>query len=370
MRQTALLAGNRIAVHVWVENPTDGPISDLRLRLAAPSFIKLGEPVGDEICRIASAAIPLVTVPAHSALDPQREFCLQADQWVEEQDVNVAFSLAYLRSNANPPERGVAVVEKKLSIGLFGTDTVAGVSLRLATYFLPGMLLFLLLRVGRLRGLDRLTAVDVAVLSVLFSVGLVWLGSYFFGTKGVSALIFLILCGIAAALGLAAIAVQQTAVFFRSLLLIDVADSTLDALKKALRQNAVKSALCFGRPQPTAALVIARGGALYAGALAARTNEGGTALLGWFELETKNPQLLACMQRLHGKRKLLQLIKLGEKSEVTPTVRNAVQQRSAAGVWESTGAELKRIPKEEVAQVSRGPIDGLVINDRPISVAG
>ena len=96
----------------------------------------------------------------------------------------------------------------------------------------------------------------------------------------------------------------------------------------------------------------------------------GTALLGWFELETKNPQLLACMQRLHGKRKLLQLIKLGEKSEVTPTVRNAVQQRSAAGVWESTGAELKRIPKEEVAQVSRGPIDGLVINDRPISVAG
>jgi len=160
MERGDLLAGQTMKVRVWVQNPTDATMTgpdgkELVLHFDASEYLKLGQVDGNGGC--VSAAEGLLDVTAkldpHSGTLVPLELCLRANSSIHEEDVNLAFSLPYVleaRPDAENPQgmkrADVAVVEEKVSVSLLGSDAVGGLSLKLLTFCLPGMLFFFLLK--------------------------------------------------------------------------------------------------------------------------------------------------------------------------------------------------------------------------------
>jgi hypothetical protein len=67
---------------------------------------------------------------------------------VEERDISLGFSITYTLAKDGQSISRYLVAEKKVKVGLFGTETVGGVSLRLAAYVVPGLLFLMILRAG------------------------------------------------------------------------------------------------------------------------------------------------------------------------------------------------------------------------------
>ncbi|HEY0526604.1 MAG TPA: hypothetical protein VGD08_24640 [Stellaceae bacterium] len=379
--QSALLAGQWIGLNVWIDNPTDHPITDLRLRLNAPDFIGLGDPVksqdGHADCRDTGPVVPFDPIPANSTLDPPRRLCLKAANWVEEQDVNVAFSLVYATTDGAKPQHGVLLVEKKLSIGLFGTDTVAGVSLRLAAYFLPGLFMLMILRV---RGIGNLSGTESAAVSIVISVAVLWFVSQFLPQlkifqdlkflqhpKGISAELFLIVSLICAAFGLMVAGGHALVAWLRRHMkearLIATTDEPAEALAKALRQKKTK-------PGSTPVMLLKRDEIRYAASLWAEADNGDTILLGWFKVRTPdNAKVHARMVKLLSGKKLRRLIALARRKNIAIEESNAVRTRvPAKGEWEPAASVIVRVPKEEVDQITQEPIADLGVTDPPIRI--
>jgi hypothetical protein len=282
-----LVAGRALAAHIWVVNPTDAHLGDMHVRLSAPSYLQLGHANGDkcEVLLGAPAQVALPDLGPHTAYLSPIELCLQARETVEEADITIALSLSYTQQSSASQGTGLVVSEKKLSIGLFGTETVAGTSLRLAAYFIPGLIFVILLRLARLPWFDRGGAEGTALI-VVFSVALSLLAGWIFrighlsGLElggGINALFFLLLCVIAAgiALILAFVSYLWTRLqrICRARIKVGANDPLDIVMLKALR-IAPK-----GYPTVT---VVTKKDQRFVGSLMADMDDGGTVLLGWF----------------------------------------------------------------------------------------
>jgi hypothetical protein len=385
LEENALLAEHWIGLHVWIENPTDQPFSDVQLQLAAPNFIELGEIVRRasgtiDRCQRGAPLIPLGTLGANAVLQPPHALCLYATSAVEERDVNLAFSLDYAVTGP-PLRRGVVVVEKQLSVGLFGTDTVAGVSLRLATYLIPGLLLMAVLRFGGIEAIVNLPDTYAAAISVLVSVSMTWLAANWSGITGISARLFLILCMSALGLGVVGNVVRALLIAWRDsrqARLIGKDDSPVEALAKALHQR---------RDSVPPVTITTWGGESYAGALSALTQDKGTALLGWFKVDLRQGErppecrLLLLIQSLFGpgamhdrvERRLMycwmrRLVDLAIANRHPPTELNLIRQKTQEGAWEGSAdaGSLKRFRPDDILQISHDPVVGLDVKDPPV----
>ena len=373
LEKTELLAGKSIGLRLWVENPTDTALTEIGLRFFAPDFIEIGrlDQTKPGSCD-TSLQQPIILrassgLGAKSAFDPPEAFCLKAKDTIEEQDVNVVFSIVYRLAGSKQPETGVAVVERKLSVGLFGTDTVAGVSLRLAAYIVPGLLLMLVLKLAKVPWLVDLDAAELGTFSVLISVALSlgaaqlaevgWLSGLFFGAaSGVSAKLFLVLCSITLLLALAIAGVFAAIRRYRRLRTVDAGDEDVDILTKALRST--------WNPLPT--IVVARNQMRYIGSLSARTADGGVALVGWFELDPPaGSELRQNLERLLAQRAFLQALELAQKNHLDPARANGIR-RSEAGNLRPTDEGVHVFQPAEHPRVSRGAVPGLGIEPAPL----
>src|SRR5260370_25811402 len=50
-----LRAGETIGLHVWIENPTNAPLTGVRFRYVGPDFVKLGTLGADMVCAVNTA---------------------------------------------------------------------------------------------------------------------------------------------------------------------------------------------------------------------------------------------------------------------------------------------------------------------------
>jgi len=414
VERNELLAGQTIGVTVWVQNPTDSPVKDMRMRLTGPDFVAMGRTdpsqSGADRCMVPTPIGPLVLgdVAPLSVLDPPAALCLRAADSVAERDINLAFSLTYRLDKAPKPETGVIVVEKKLSVGLFGTESVAGVSLRLAAYVVPGLLLLLILRLAKVPGFSALQTAESATLSVLISVllnlvpqGLTKIGPRFvlgaFDT-GVSAWQFLIVCAAAVILGIIVAILRGIIVGVRAIVrrrrdrqrIVLPGDDPVTVLAKGL--------LSTGDPVPVT--VLASNQSKYVGSVVAPTADGGGALVGWFELHPTddvatalqtslaqwkflkalklalkygvNPtadKLRQRLQTLLAQRKFLEALKLAQKYGVNPTAVNLIREIDTAGQLTATVDTIRRFTRREFVQRIKEPVPTLGFQTDPIVLA-
>lgn len=370
-----ILAGQSVGLHVWIENPTDAQLQDVRFGYAGPRFLHIGtyQSSGNPAtCTInPGGVIRLDPIQPRSTQGAPLPLCLQADPAVDERDASLAFSTSYTVLQNGQSKPGVVVVEKKLSVGLFGTESVGGVSLRLAAYVMPGVLFMMILRLGGFPLVDKLGAPEVAALSVLGSILLFPVAAVvsrinltFEGiASAVSATLFVALCVIAAVISLAMVAIHRLCEARRlrkqKELLVELTDNDATALQKALRQAST---------DPLPVTVITNQQKRYVGSLMAPTSSGGVALLGWFQLRTEDVSLRAKLDGLIKKNLYLDALQLAHDNRIEPEMRNWVRTLSPEGTLEFTNDTGRRFRRGEVMESSIGAVEGLE-NERPLELS-
>jgi hypothetical protein len=303
LERNEILAGQTMSFSVWIENATEAKIINAALSLFGPTFLKIGTLDQSGTCSTKDT-IDLGNVDPGSTV-ARNKLCLQAESSIEERDENLGFSVSYSLQNLkdNKTTAGGLVSEKKVSLGLFGTESIGGVSLRLASYIIPGTLFLMILRLFAPKWKTELGATESVTLSVFISVLLFFLAALVFPSlhlrfagigSTVSAIAFLTLCGIAIALAFIGVAVLQDIASKeaqrRNALVVQENDRVGPIIQKALRA-------ANGNFDP---VMITAGGREYVGSLAVPTSGGGKILLGWFRLrvpdDTRRSELEECFK--------------------------------------------------------------------------
>lgn len=374
-----LLAGETVGLHVWIENPTSAQMTDVRFHYAGPAFLKFGRFKSDTEAKKDTEAekdskakkkcapketgeISLDTIAPGSALADPLPLCLQAELAVEERDLNLGFSVTYKLVKGSEKTLGFLVTEKKLSVGLFGTESVGGVSLRLAAYVVPGLLFLIILRVFGFPWLQDLKGPEVATLSVLVSVLLFFgaarvphFGLTFWGLgSAVSAVLFLVLC--AAAIVISGLMIL-THRLIKKLLWVGTRDDETIALRKALRR-------AKGDLRPVT--VTTQENKTFVGSLMVPTTNEGVALLGWFELRPpQDHRVRPRLARLLAKGRLLRALQCAAWYGIKPEMHNPIRVLSTDGTLTKTGDLIKRFDPENIKQRPQGDVPGLE-DERPL----
>jgi hypothetical protein len=184
-----------VPVQVWLSNPSDIAIGPVEVWLAGPESIHLaGSPKQPELDHLTL----LPSLAPHQ--DSRIPLHLTVDDKVREGDYNLLFGFRYHTGTGV----GVATVEKKVQLGVLGTESVGGFSLRLVALLLPGLLFWMVLQLFQ-AGTALQAAFDKGALAVLTSLLLLAIVTYRpppFLAGGMSLLGLLFLCALGAGLGL------------------------------------------------------------------------------------------------------------------------------------------------------------------------
>ncbi len=356
----ALAANDMLRGRLWLENPDTLSLSTATVQWAGPSFLEIGKPNGTR-CDVVGSQISLAPVPAKSVTS--LDLCVKSARVVVEGTFTVGFNLVYGKRDSVPTS--YVLVEKPLRIGLFGSDTVAGVSLRLASFVVPGLLFFFVLQLGNVTRVATLDSLKLSTFSVVFSLLLTGIAAAALPptqARGISILRFAGLCAVAvviAAFVLGVIRWRQNTASRRK---VGGSDDEIVALTKAL---SVKGPL-----RSPVTLTLADGQEFIGSASAGRP-EGGTALLGWFEvslpatLSTADRDDLKAMARNRDYAPLLRRLK---ELKVEPTLLNGIRERKAGVISDVDGApSIRRYAAADVQATVAGAVVGVSENE-PIKV--
>lgn len=372
----SLLAGQTMGVHAWIENPGDAELKDVQIRLAGPQFLMLGRMSGEPAqCAAAGHAAVAVagSLPAHTAAPVA--LCVQARQSVEERDVNVGSVLTY--SIGTPSRPSAVIVEKKLSVGLLGTDTVAGISLRLTSFFLPGALLLMLLTLAKFPYVDRLSGTNAAIASILISIGLSLMVGWLAANRWVAGLaqetgvsMGALVTAILLAVGLAMVMIVGNLLVMKARAL---ALQSKSAAQRALivtegddeRQMLIRALQTAGDDLDP--VTVTAGAVTYVGAAAARTASGGVVVLGWYQLEAQDPALRGSLAALISEGDYVGALRHLGPTTLAPS--NTLRELASDGTWRPSAAgNVKRVAAKEAPEIARGAVAGLGITDPPLVI--
>jgi hypothetical protein len=334
LERNEILAGQTMSFSVWIENATDAKMLNAGLSLFGPAFLKIGTLDQSGACATKDT-IDLGNVEPGSTL-VRNKLCLQAGSSIEERDENLGFGVSYSLQNQkdNKTTAGALVSEKKLSIGLFGTESVGGVSLRLASYLIPGTLFLMILRLFAPKWKIELGVTESVTLSIFISVFLFFLAAFGFPSlqlrfagigSSVSAITFLTLCGIAMALAFIAVAVLRgssvIATRWRNARIVQENDSLVTIIRKAVRA-------AEGNFDP---VMMSADGKQFFGSLAVPTSNGGKILLGWFKLKVANDRRRSNAEGWVKRNEFAKLMRKAVCWKIQPTMVDPVKEPEAGG---------------------------------------
>ncbi len=350
----AIGANAVVPTHAWIENPDTIPLSSATtLRWVGPSFLHLGTMTGSA-CVWSTRPLEIPVVPARSAAS--LDLCISSDRVVVEGTFSIGFVLLYGRGEAAPTS--YLLVEKTLRVGLLGSDTVAGVSLRLASFVVPGLLFFFLLQLRGVLAPSALDALRLATFSVVYSILLSGIAAWLYPplqVRGTSVTRFIVLCAAGAASALALSSIRQRAMAAATRRKVGLADSELTALGKALRS---------AKPRNGPFTLTLTSGRELIGATAAPRVEGGTALLGWFEIElpaghSAHPEL-GSLKKLQAEGDYCRLLERAHGLGLTPVPVNGLLERVDGKLRNVSGSpQIERFAAADVQALVQGAIQDI-----------
>lgn len=345
LERGSLTADDTVSFQLWLGNEGDTGVEGLRLHLSGPGFLSLG----DERCSPRTGnSVDL------GGLGPQEvrgvRLCLRSGEVVEEGDFNLLFTLEHRWQEAGKPRSSFIAIEKSVAVGLFGTETVGGVSLRLAALIVPGILFLGLLQLFRIDLPARVTAVDKAALSVLVSAVLIWLTTVLRspGTMpGISLSRFLLLCLMAAA---AAGLFGAVALIYRRWMKRRLVVDRFTLLRQVFKKRTtVKN------------MAVHQGGEDYIGSAILPLADGGGLLVGWFELAPDDTGLRTELTSLHKEGEWMKILNKARKARLTVGDANPIKKREADGTLSDTKEYRLRVSVPslgEAKETEDGPAQG------------
>lgn len=340
-------------VHLWIANPSSATLTRVRLHFDAPDFLRLGT-LDQRECAASGNEARLADVGPRAVLSWSG--CIRTTEGIDEGDFKVLFLIQYAWAEGDASPRGsgegYVAAERTLRLGLLGNEMIAGVSLRLVSLILPGLLFFMLLRWFKVLPAE-LNATETTMLSVLLSTFLVAAASRLFPSDLArsSDLRLWSLCGAAMALALVGVAgVRFRAKRRASLEEWPLVTPTDDAAKVLERLLATR-----GMPgQPTT--VTLRSGERFVGSLSGRSKAGEHILLGWFELDSGGDAALRRrLDSLLSKRDFPGLFAEVRAHAMTPQVRDMIRRFDGSGL-QPTANPFQLFAEADVMRVVREPV--------------
>jgi len=305
LERAELKAGGETTVDLWLFNPSGQALAAGQLYLLTPKHLEVrregcaGEPLAMPV--VAPALAPGALVPVH--------LCLKAGRRVREGSALLNVLVKYDGAWAEGQRSTMVTVQRELKVGLFGTETVAGVSLSLLALLLPGALLLWAAGAGEWKG-----PVERGTVSVLLSILIAWAVSPWVGSAGlglISAWSFLAMCGLGLAIGLVVRKVSSGVKRRRTKQHeLGPGDSTAATLRKLIEKNPEATA-----PRTTLTNDKDAGDAAV-GSLAERDVDGGWVIAGYFTIRPKADGSVTREQLEKARRKgQLALARLAERKE-------------------------------------------------------
>jgi len=177
-------SGATVSAQLWFVGAAADAVRNVCVRVIVPQWLELQRPdassVGTPDSKNASAAAP------SAPCDPSEqgpfsgagpiEMRLRVKDSVSEGAYSIAFATHYETLNdAKAVVRRYALLEKPITLGVFGANSIAGLPLQLASLALPGLLGIVLLRLCGSKLWDALSgAAEKASATVLLSLIAVW----------------------------------------------------------------------------------------------------------------------------------------------------------------------------------------------------
>lgn len=316
LERDSFRAPDEVPFELWLANGSDAEISDLRLHLGGPKFLKLGE-LGEEKCRL----LPDPKRLSLGSLGPQSvrrwPLCLLVEPEVTEGELNLLFTVESRASFVS--------IEKRVSVGVLGTQTVGGFSLGLVALIVPGLLFLGFLQASEPKLLAPFTAIGQAGFCVLFSLLLVEVSDVLVPphlAQGMSQIRFLVLCLVAVLLAASIFGLVRLKEWRENQ---EVARVTSDP-------NALLAKLMRSRPRD--AVSLREEGEEYLGSGIVALGRGLRLLVGWYEIVSEDDKLRERLVDLQVRGKWDELLKLvgDNKLEVAP--RHPIKKRGAEGQLE------------------------------------
>lgn len=179
----AIKENDAIQVRVWLTNEWDQSLSAVTLNVDSPATLKWTETT----CAKRATdwnSVTSVSQFQFGAVGPNevksKSLCVQSGSSIDVGEFNILFTADYSWNNNGVTAHSLVTTEKQLKANLFGSDTVAGVPIALASFIVPGLFFWLVL--GWLKSpwnIGGSPLGDKLIYSILISLLLLWIVNWF-----------------------------------------------------------------------------------------------------------------------------------------------------------------------------------------------
>ncbi len=332
--RNAIRENDAIQVWIWFTNEGDQSLSTVTLHINSPASINWNASEcaqwTDNTPGLGNQPVNIASVGPHQ-IRPIA-LCAKSGSNIDVGEFNILFAFDYSWTNNNIERHSIVTAEKQLKANLFGSDTVAGIPIALASFIVPGLFFWLVLAWFRPSSTNSLALGDKLIYSVLISLPLLLIVNWLSPNTGTG--ISFAKLGLYAITGVAAGAVVGVADWLRRL------DKNRKATKAQLVQerNEVKMGdapevllgkllhAFSGYHNPRAVLQTADG-KRYEGSLAAGTDNA-VAIVGWFQLDREkitSGNKAEILTELNEAKRPLDLFKLAQKYTLTIEANDPVK---------------------------------------------
>lgn len=346
-RQT-IREDDAVQVQVWLANDGERDLTELRLHVAAPSFLRWQ--IGS--CQTwrsqdyqGAATNPHDLGPLPRRAVRQTEVCLKSASDIAVGDYNLLFTFAYAWQEMGAERRAFLPVEKPLKVSLLGSDDVAGIPLSLAGFIVPGLFFWLVVGWFKVSWLpwkaEGVALGDKLIYSIVVSVVILVLGSWL-KLIDLSAGVSLTKMGqlaLAGALcGMGAVLIDYLLNHYRrNKLAREQQAMRAKQIKLGENQDQLLDKLLDSYPsarKPKASLRLKNGEELI-GSLA-RKDEGVAGLVGWFQIQPAagSPQA-ARLAELAAAGKWKEVLAFARQNKLSLQIRDPIKK-----VKQDNSAEL------------------------------
>ena len=321
-------SGATVSAQLWFVGAAADAVRNVCVRVIVPQWIELQKPdppsVGTPGSKNAPAAAPSEPCDSSeqgpfSGAGPI-EMRLKVKDSVSEGAYSIAFATHYeTLDDAKAVVRHYALLEKPITLGVFGANSIAGLPLQLASLALPGLLGIVLMRLCGSKLWDALSgAAEKASATVLLSLIAVWAlehsGWSAVSASGMSRFKLFASAIVGLSIGTVAMAVERGWLAIAARFSTRSADRERRRLERVLIVTATDSFPAMAAKAIRAKCALARkaeaqgqtdwdipigaidDGKTYLGSIVAPTIDDGLVLLGWGKV-TAGTSLAALMQK-------------------------------------------------------------------------
>lgn len=380
LQKDSLHPEDSIPVKIWLANSSDIDLSRLELHVDAPGFLRLAsgscrpppdhgsrEPGSEQDSRASKRwDFPLQGLGAYGARS--ESFVLCADRDIVEGSFRLLFAVEFgWETNGKlAAGTGLSVVEKTIEVSLLSSESFGGFSLRLAAAVLPGLILLLALRLVGVAWVARLTSVETAALSLLFSAlmngaAAVWFPQPFSG--GMSLWRLAVVTGASLVLG---------GFFYLGRMFLRwwhagrprLAGKPFRPEKDRVFRNLLRRLKKEGGAKNFE--VVTADGETYRGSAGGRTHDDSTVLLyGWFEIKSRDPEVQETLKQHFKSGSFAGMLDLAGMRGLDVVCSNSIQRLDKTGQERLFDRPFARWAASQVVR------DGLTeegLRKRPVSV--